>query len=393
MLVKSRRLLDFRKSIVSMLTRQLGYNYEDVRKRYPLRPDTNGWMYGPRADGAWMVSNLEAINTGEAHYRVDIPATIMELLGRKQTRATHHPELEAPTPWQARMRMSDLLMCGREFEIKRGECGYDRKQGGKQYGVVQYVNWLDPVANQFTVHEGWRGVMNDGVAWDMVISVNHIPLVGVMIAPTTEGHRPCEEAYTLMRRQIDADPRFYTYCQFCIISDGKTTLVGSPDDPAEWFLPWIVSDEEQQAAEVLDIPKRLQPFYALLDKERLLGYLHNFIRLVGEDEDQMLYAAHCHEVHAVKTAAQHLAYGKGAGYAVLDKSDEELRSYPFKTHYETTRRLLHDYLLLTDLLDEAEEGSDASVRFVVEPAMSAEEKAGTCVYRPKGKLRSPLAND
>lgn len=393
MLLKSRRLLEFRKSIVRLLTQQLGYWYENTRKENLSHTnDLHHWMWGPRVDDM-LYSYLDDINTGEAHYRTDIPATIMDHLGDRQIAALYRPMDDLPSTLEARWQMYDLLHCGYEFEIKRGQCGYDRKLKGRQYGVVQFVNWLDPTANHFKVHECWHGVKADGVAWDLIITINGIPLVAVMIAPTTEGHRPCEEAYQQMRAQLDADPRLRTYCLLCLISDGKTTLVGTPDDPPEWFLPWEILPADQQRAEQLDISPRLHPFLSLLDKERLIQYLRHFVRLVGEDENQMLYAATCHQVHAVLAAGRFMAEREGKGYAVLPQSDEAVRAYPFETSYETTRRLFHDYLLMSDLLDDVEEGKNASIRFVVEPRMSNEPLEGVCVYRPQGRLHSPLADD
>ena len=393
MLAKSRSLLGFRKGIVRLLTQQLGYKYEDMRKRHPLNPDVNSWMLGPRV-GELALTQVEHVNIGEAYYRADFAITHLEFLGMRQVRYRYYmQDEEVPTPQEARERAYEQLLCGHEFEVKRGQAGYDRKQGGRQFGTVQYINWLDPEANTFTVHEGWRGVLNDGVAWDLVISINSIPLVGVMLAPTTPGHRPCEEAYQLMRQQIDADPCFGTYCQFCLISDGKTTLVGTPDDPPEWFLPWEILDLDRQWADDQNIEEKYLTFCTKLSKQALVRYLRHFVRLVGEGERQMLYAAHCHQVHAVIAAGIHLAQGWGPAYAVLPKSDELLRAYPFDTNHETTRQLFHDYMIMSDLLDDADEAKQASVQFVVEPRMSAEPIPGECVYRPQGRLHSPLADD
>lgn len=391
MIENSRSLLAFRKSLIKLLTDKLGYRYKNMRDKSKSEHDLNAWVYGPRV--SWdLFSYLEMINTGEAHYRVDMPASIMEHLGDEVMFCEYRDQPSKRTPHEARELAYELLQCGYEFEIKKDECGYNRRQGGQQFGVVQYINWLDAQANHFCVHEAWRGVRNDGVAWDMVLCINGIPLVAVMIAPTTPGHKPCENAYEEMRRQIEADLRLNTYCQLCVISDGKTTLVGTPDDQPEWFLPWEVQAEDCQRAEAEGVKSRLQPFWVLFDKERLVVYLRHFYRLAGEGDCLMRYAAPCHQVYAVKAAARHLAEGKDAGYAVLAQSDEELRPYPFETNYETTRRLFADYVMLSDVLNGVEEGSDATVQFVVEPRLSPEPLPGQCVYRPETKLKSPFAN-
>lgn len=268
MIENSRSLLAFRKSLIKLLTDKLGYRYKNMRDKSKSEHDLNAWVYGPRV--SWdLFSYLEMINMGEAHYRVDMPASIMEHLGDEVMFCEYRNQPSKRTPHEARELAYELLQCGYEFEIKKDECGYNRRQGGQQFGVVQYINWLDAQANHFCVHEAWRGVRNDGVAWDM---------------------------------------------------------------------------------------------------------------------------APCHQVYAVKAAARHLVEGEDAGYAVLAQSDEELRPYPFETNYETTRRLFADYVILSDVLNGVEEGSDATVQFVVEPRLSPEALPGQCIYRPETKLKSPLAN-
>lgn len=389
MLLNSRRLLAFRKSIVKLLTQQMGYKYQNMRQRAKETPDLQAWTGGPEVSFLHY-SYLEMINTGRSHDRVDYPASVMEHLGDRQLRAQHFNTEEQPLN-EARVEMFDLLLCGYEFEVKRGQYGYNRRQGGRQFGTVQYINWLQPEANHFRVHECWRGVTGGDEAWDMVLCINGIPLVGVMTAPTTSGHRPCEEAYQQMRRLLDADPRFSTYCLLCLISDGKTTLVGSPDDPPEWFLPWEVLPHERQLADEQNIPERLHPFFAVLSRQSLINYIRHFVRLVNDGH--ICYAAHSHQIHAIMAAAAHLAQGHGPAYALLPQADEALRSYPFETNYQTTRLLFAEYLQLANLKVDEDEKREATVRFEVEQPMSITPLEGECIYRPHKMLYSPLADD
>lgn len=386
MLEKSRKLLAFRKRIIKLLTEQFGYVYEDKRKEWEDK--TPRRMYGPHIEGHWLVSLMERINTGEAYYRAEVAAVLMEGLARKQANGD-----STRTHDEAVLLFFDLLFGGWEKCLTPDSLGYDEELGGeKQYITVNYVDWLHPRNNQFCVSEGWRGCCNNGVAWDLIISVNRIPLVAVMMAPTTPGHRPCQEAYDMMFEQLMPDLRFDTSCMLCIISDGHTTLVGSPDDPPEWFLPWDVPQEVAREAEAKGGSESATPFYALLQPEVLLRYLYGYVRPVGEDEDMVRYCAHSHQFYAVDAALHHLLQGEGQGYAVLPESDEQLRSYPFLNNYDTTRQLMVDNMQM-GLYGEVDPArrSDAKVSFKTLPEMSLAPD-GVCVYRPQNQLVSPLAS-
>lgn len=394
MLEKSRKLLAFRKRIIKLLTEQFGYVYEDKRKEWEPGYDLDAWMHGPRILDFLLLSQMDDINTGEAHYRTDWPCSELAMLTYQQSNPLSTVKAKRPFHPDAIVQFFELLFGGWQLRLTPDSLGFDPKVGGKeQFITVNYVDWLHPLRNRFVVSEGWRGVCNDGVAWDLILSVNYIPVVGVMLAPTTLGHRPCEEAYELMHKQIQADKTFDTSCMLCIISDGHTTLVGSPDDPPEWFLPWDVPQEVAREAEAKGGSVSATPFYALLQPEVLLRYLFGYVRPIGEGECLRRYCAHSHQFYAVDAAMRHLLTGEGSGYAVLPKSDEQVRLYPFESNYDTTRQLMVDNMQM-GLYGEIDLQREAKpvVRFVVMPQLGAVPD-GVCIYRPLSPLVSPLSSD
>lgn len=376
-------MLAFRKQLIHRLVEDFGYEYIDKRQDRATAFEPRSSKHGPRVDGVRLLADMERINQGEAHYRAESPCVKMELVGDKL-------DME---------RFFDMLLCGYEFIVKRGSAGYDRAQGGKeQYGVVQFVDWNNLRNNTLTVYEGWQSAPQSGAAWDLVIAINHIPVVAVMLAPTTPGHRPCEEAYDEMRRQLDADPCFSTYAMVCILSDGETTLVGGPDDPGEWFLPWGADCQNAH------VPSESQngnaSISSLLHPQTLLRYLYAFVRLVGSPDGLIRYVAHSHQFYGVLAATDHLLHGVGRGYVALPQRDEVSRPYPFGTNYDTTRQLMKDYLSSLAALgedialhDDPGERESPVVRFEVLPAMSLQMPEGECLYRPQRALVSPLSND
>lgn len=397
MLEKSRTLLDYRKKLIKLLTDKLGYTYEDKRKDRHPKIDAHRMLHGPKVEGVMLLGDMERINDGEAHYRVDTPCTRMQFVGPSAAIPT--PNRNSLTKDEALSRYFELLLCGWEFSMRKGSLGYDKSKGGDiQYGLVNIIDWNNPRRNSFTVYEGWKGVKTDNVAWDLIISVNHIPMAAVMIAPRTGDHRPCEEAYNEMRAQLDADPCLSTYAMFCIISDGETVLVGGPDDAPEWFFPWDAPESVAKEAENDGVNPKYLPFYALLNPETLVRYIYGFVRPIGE-EDTIKYAAHSHQYYAAIEAGKHLINGQGKGYAVLPEHEEQIRPYPFETNLDTTKMLFRDYLMLQydasqfPSSDEEEDSEETSVEFVSLPTMQTEQPEGVCVYRPKQALRSPLNTD
>lgn len=383
MIHNSRKLIPFRKRIIRLLTEHFHYTYIDKRKERRKSPDINAWMYGPRVEGEHMLWDMEHINLGEAHYRVDYPCTEMELLG--YSKRTRDAKIE---------QYFDLMFCGWEFEMHKVRRGPHLRDGvDEQFGTVQFVDWLSPENNRFTIYEGWQGVCNDGVSWDLIIALNHIPVAAVMIAPTTPGHRPCEEAYQLMRSQLDADPVLSTYLMFCIISDGEQMLVGGPDDLAEWFLPWevpaSVREEAANACQLTD--SRLLPIYALLRPEGLCDYIYGFVRPTGSDRGTVRFCAHSHQFYAVKAALYHLRYGAGQGYAVLPDADDESRPSPMGSSKETTRQLMLENYSIRYF--DPDDVADPQAQFSILNAseFDASQLSSASVYYPLRPLISPLA--
>jgi len=381
MIQNSRKLLPFRKRIIRLLTERFGYKYEDKRKRTHTYADAR--LTGPHVDGPWLLSDMERINLGEAHFHAEHPCSEMEALG--YSNRTRDEKIE---------QYFELMFCGWEFQMRKANSGPLLGDGeDEQYGTVQFVDWLYPENNSYTVYEGWPGVLGDGVAWDLIIALNHIPVAAVMLAPTTPGHRPCEEAYQQMRRQLDADPVLSTYLTFCIIGDGNQMLVGGPDDLAEWFMPWEVPASVFRDAfngyQLND--SRMLPIYALLRPEALCDYINGFVRPTGSDRGIVRFCAQCHQFYAVQALLYHLRNGYGTGYAILPDADDLARPTPTGSSKETVLMLVAENYSIRYF--DPEEAADSEVGFMVFLASEYDARlhTGQSVYYPIIPLVSPLA--
>ena len=184
---------------------------------------------GPSVDSQDLEFDLKRFHTGEAWYQVEDFATEVSFLGVK---AFHHYWPNSPKPEvshtleYAREHFFDWLIAGREFPYKIGS--------RTLYCTCQLIDYTNTQFNALNVFEAWPGCQNNGFAWDLVITINHLPLIGVVYGDTGHLLETAEKALA----EIENDKVFGTYIQFLVVTDGHNTYIGSPDDDATAFCKW-----------------------------------------------------------------------------------------------------------------------------------------------------------
>ena len=184
---------------------------------------------GPSVDSWELENDLKRFHTGEAWYRVEHFATEVSFLG---TKAFHHYWPDSPKPEgshsleYAREHFYDWLIAGREFQYL-----YESRP---LYCTCQLIDYTNTQFNALHVFEAWPGCQNNGFAWDLVITINHLPLIGVVYGDTGRLLETAQKALA----EIENDKVFGTYIQFLVITDGHNTYIGSPDDDAMAFCKW-----------------------------------------------------------------------------------------------------------------------------------------------------------
>lgn len=378
MIQKSRKLQSLRKRILQLLVQHFGYEYRDMRRSKSSCFGIGSWDL----DGSSMLADMNRINLGEARHHTGAPCFEMVTLTQ---------EIEDP---EARLlHYFELLFCGQEFSMQRVRQGQHQPDDiDAQYGTVQFVDWQCPERNSYTVYEGRPGVLDDGVAWDLIIALNHIPVAAVMLAPTTPGHRPCQEAYEQMRQQLDADPMLSTYVMFCIISDGQHLLVGGPSDLDRWFLPWHVPAEVSQAAadqyQISD--PCLLPIYALLRPEALCDYLGGFVVPTSSDRGAVRFCAQSHQYYAVQAIMRHMSDSHGPCLVVIPDADDVSRPTPTGSSKTTILQLMFDVYSMR-YFDPEDVNSDVKVTVLYTSEADTRQPTDTVIYSPISPLISPLA--
>lgn len=214
-----------RKKLIRQLVEN-GYNLGKAPK--PRREEPYALFNGPRPDYWLFEIDLKRFHAGEAFYRVEFFSAMVEGIGRK---AFHHywPESQATVTYplaEARERFYNYLMCGYEFKY-----GSKRRP---QYGLCQLIDYKNPASNTFRVFEAWPGCQPNGFAWDLIVTINTMPLVAVVFGDKGKLLETAEKAL----EEVRADKFFATFLQMLIVTDGHTSYMGSPDDDAKAFSRW-----------------------------------------------------------------------------------------------------------------------------------------------------------
>lgn len=245
---------------------------------------------GPDVAGLVFENDLKRFNKGEAYWRTETYTSHVHMLPHKQ-RPDRNPRW---TLDECQERFYEWLTCGIEFE-------YRNTRNRKCYDTVRFVDYQHPENNIFRAEERWQGTLPDGFLWDIIVTVNTMPLVCVVMQPTTDGHDVCEEAYETLLSQLTCDDTLSTYVQLCIVTDGQRTLVGSPTDTFENYKPWdsLMGEEPDKT------PDPMTAFRSLLRPDRLLEVIMHHNRVMWDEEHHLhKMLADCHQFFGIQAAVQ-----------------------------------------------------------------------------------------
>lgn len=308
--------------------------YDNVREYPGFQLDY--YMDSPSVAGYVMEDDLKRFNMGEAYWRTEALTTDIAFLPICQ-RPEHNPHL---TLDECQAQFYDWMTCGIEFE-------YRGKRNRKCYDTVRFIDYHNPENNAFRAEERWQGTMPDGFLWDIIVSVNTMPLVCVVMQPTTDGHEACEEACETLTTQLKNDNTLSTYVQLCIVTDGQRTLVGSPTDTFENYKPW----DSLMGEEPDSTPDPMTTFRSLLRPDRLLEVIMHYNRVMW-DEDHHIHKmlADYHQFFGIQAALQaimkYIMHPDGAsrelGHIRLLKEEEYVTWSVFGGQAGTMCQLLQD---------------------------------------------------
>jgi len=247
--------------------------------------------------------DLKKINSGEAYWLAESCAPEIEILPHfMRSRGYLERSREGDERSRGNSLRSDLDKCRSSFfhYLHFGyEFEYQPEKGIGSYGIVQLIDYNRPERNSFRAATLWDGLLRDNFLWDVVVTVNTMPLAVAVLQPTTPGNRPCQDAIETLHYQLANDPIVSAYLQLCIVSDGNQTLVGSPTDCADQFKPWASLIGEEGIDDVLT------PIRALLRPDRLLEVLHNYCWQEKNIKGKLFqYVADYHQFFAIRAMVE-----------------------------------------------------------------------------------------
>ena len=159
-----------------------------------------------------------------------------------------------------------------------------RRNGKEDFDFVKLIDFDRPENNTFTaVSQMWIQGRVYFQRPDILIFVNGLPLVFIELKNSIV---KVEEAYNKnLLNYRNFIPNLFAFNQICVLSNGLETKLGAFNATYDYFFEWLkVNDEKEspdrkQLAEADNVASCSVRYfvYGLLDKNRLIDYIENFI--------------------------------------------------------------------------------------------------------------------
>jgi type I restriction enzyme R subunit len=187
------------------------------------------------------------------------------------------------------------------------EVSYQEK-GETKTELIYLVDFKNPSNNMFHVINQWTYIENSNHRPDIVVFVNGFPLVVVELKTCMNEDVGIENGYNQLRNYMQEIPGLFAYNAFCIISDLVETKTGTISSGFDRFAAWKTVDgayEETRYAQY-DVL-----FKGMLEPNRFLDILRNFILFSRDTPEDIKMLAGYHQYFAVKKAVESTALAAG----------------------------------------------------------------------------------
>ena len=155
-----------------------------------------------------------------------------------------------------------------------------RRNGKEDFDFVQLVDFEHPENNTFTaVSQMWIQGHYNYRRPDVLVFVNGLPLVFIELKNSIV---KVEEAYNKnLLSYIKDVPNLFAFNQICVLSNGLETRLGAFSSSYDYFFEWLKVESEDESINREKIHEdgiSVERFIdGLLNKERLIDYIENFI--------------------------------------------------------------------------------------------------------------------
>lgn len=165
------------------------------------------------------------------------------------------------------------------------------------------IDFKNPKKNDFLVVNQFTIIENEERRPDLIIFVNGIPLVVIELKSATDENVGIDSAYNQIQTYKQDIPSLFHYNSFCILSDGINAKVGTITSDEERFMNWRSIDGIN--VESLDVPQYEVMLRGMLEKERILDIIENF--LLYQESTKSDYDADGNKIGDKKTIIKILA--------------------------------------------------------------------------------------
>lgn len=193
--------------------------------------------------------------------------------------------------------------------VNRNETFFEYLQDGLEISIhdgerekterVYLIDYKDIDNNDFIVTNQLTIIGKDTKRPDVLIFVNGLPLVVIELKSISSEIADVTSAYRQIKNyQYDIEDLF-VYNAFNIISDFTTTKLGTITAGEAWYKEWKSTDGSYESTKYADYKTLLE---GVLDKNRFLDIIKNFIFFEHKDDGTNKILAQYHQYFAVHKA-------------------------------------------------------------------------------------------
>ena len=172
------------------------------------------------------------------------------------------------------------------------------EDGKPSYPIVKLIDYDNIEKNSFVVANQWTIIEKEQKRPDVIIFVNGIPLVVMELKSCTREQTSYSDAYLQLENYKRVIPSLFNYNAFCIISDMIITKAGTITADENRYSQWKTIDGTQ----INDNPDFTVLMKGMLEKNRFLDIIRNFILFQKEEKGDIKILAAYHQYHAVRKA-------------------------------------------------------------------------------------------
>ncbi|RHB06506.1 type I restriction endonuclease subunit R [Coprobacillus sp. AM42-12AC] len=176
---------------------------------------------------------------------------------------------------------------------------YDK--GEEKSDIVYLVDYKNVDNNSFIIANQWTFIENSEKRPDIILFLNGIPIVLMELKSPSREETDISDAYRQLRNYMREIPSMFVYNAICVISDQLSSRAGTITSGIVRFMEWktVNGDTENTQHAQFDTF-----FEGMLQKERLLDIIKNFVCFSNDGVDKFKILAGYHQYFAVKKAIE-----------------------------------------------------------------------------------------